>query len=320
MIAVVEELKLLYRRIRGCSCRTAIGSRQSAVNPLLGAVALEYGILDSLADDEGSGAGDAGSYAAAVFFELGDDPCFSGEYVLGAEIAVFDCVEPVDVDGFSVLASLDCPLSRIIIEEDRGAAAVRYGFDPVLFVPRYGPVGSTGLAGPAGHVAVCVVGVHLVPGVGDGVGPGASIGVFYVVVRVPGFGEGVRALVYLVRLELVVDVTDYIIGQFVCVQRSLVVRRLMYSVRLCQLVEVVVGEVLLGGAAELAAGRDGGGVVGIQDVADEVVGVVDVLDDAACFVVKGHGVEVFEPPRGIVVGVPGVDAVAGGHLGSLLDL
>ena len=35
MIAVIEELKLLYRRIGGRSCRTAVGSRQSSVDPLL---------------------------------------------------------------------------------------------------------------------------------------------------------------------------------------------------------------------------------------------------------------------------------------------
>ena len=45
MIAVVEELKLLNRRIGG-RCRAAgVGAGEPAVDPFLLAVALEYGIL-----------------------------------------------------------------------------------------------------------------------------------------------------------------------------------------------------------------------------------------------------------------------------------
>ncbi len=83
MIAMVEELKLLDRRIR-CAGRAAaaVGGREPPVDAFLLAVALENGILDALADDQGSGTRCARRYAAAVFFKFRDYPGLSGKNVL----------------------------------------------------------------------------------------------------------------------------------------------------------------------------------------------------------------------------------------------
>ena len=66
MVAVVEELKLLYRRIRS-RCRAAgVGTGQTAVNALLRAVALENSILDSLASYQCNASGEAALREAMV--------------------------------------------------------------------------------------------------------------------------------------------------------------------------------------------------------------------------------------------------------------
>ncbi len=91
MVPVIVILECLYRRIggRGCSvCSACACAREPPVDAFLLAVALEDGIPDALADDQGSGAGCARRYAAAVFFKFGDDSGFSCKYVFGAEVAI----------------------------------------------------------------------------------------------------------------------------------------------------------------------------------------------------------------------------------------
>ena len=56
----------------------------------------------------------------------------------------------------------------------------------VFLIPGDGSPLAVGFAGPAGHVAVVVVAVQLVPGVGDGVGMAASIFVVKEVVGLLG--------------------------------------------------------------------------------------------------------------------------------------
>ena len=84
-----------------------------------------------------------------------------------------------------------------------------------------------------------------------------------------------------VRLDFLRDVSNYIIGKAVGVGGFFAVRGLVQAVGGPELVEVVVGEALLRGAAVLAACGHGGGVVCCHDVSHEVITIGNVLDDPA---------------------------------------
>jgi len=114
-----------------------------------------------------------------------------------------------------------------------------------------------------------------------------------------------------VHLNFLSDVSNYIIGKAVGVRGFLVVRVLVPAVGGPELVEVVIGEVLLRGASVLAACGDGGSVVGAEDVPDEVIVVGNVLDGAAAGLsCREHAQEPAESPGAEVVVVGGGDAVS----------
>jgi len=138
MIAVVEEFKLLERRMVR-ERRGAVGVRESPVDALLGAAAAQDGVLEPLAVGECDGAGGAALEAAAVFFELGDYSCLSGEDVLTGKIAVLEAVEAVEVDALVPASFLDDALAAVVVEEGGAVSAVNDLLDPVFFVPDNGP-------------------------------------------------------------------------------------------------------------------------------------------------------------------------------------
>ena len=82
-------------------------------------------------------------------------------------------------------------------------------------------------------------------------------------------------------------------------------------------VEVVVAEALLVGAAEGGGRGDVDLVVQVEDVADLVITVVQVLEGAGAGAGAGEGIEA---AAGGVVGVLGLDAVAEIDAGALLEL
>jgi len=146
-------------------------------------------------------------------------------------------------------------------------------------------------------------------------GLGALVEIVHAVVGLPGLLGGVGAGDDEVRLDFPGDVPNYIIFEVVGVLGALVGRGRVDAVGRDELVEVVVGVVLLGGAAELAALGHGGGVVGGHDVAHEVVVVAEVLDDPSLGGLDGE--ELGKSPGLLVVGVGGDDVVAVGDGRSL---
>jgi len=185
MIAMIEELKLLKRRIGAGCCPCTAAYQPPGYAPLL-SVAMSKGIVNALAVYEGDAAGDAAAEASSVFLNLRTNARLSGKYMLAAEIAVLEAVEAVEVNALVSASAFDHALTLIVIEEACAVPGVCYVLDPVLFIPGDDPGCVGGLAGPPGHVAVFVIGVKLVAGIGNSMGLRPGVLIIEVVVRLAG--------------------------------------------------------------------------------------------------------------------------------------
>ncbi len=196
---MVVELVLFDRRVDACRCPVG--------QPLDDPVFLPLAVVQAL--DAGRCARGRASRCRTVcrggvrgLDELRYDPRLSGIDLLGAQFSVVDGVEPVDVHGLAVLASLDDPFSGVVVEEVSGLAVVVDFFYSVFFVPDEGAFLAAGLALPPGHVAVVVVGVGLGPVVDDGMGLGCAVGVIEDVVGGLGQGRGDKLITTKLQIKM----------------------------------------------------------------------------------------------------------------------
>ena len=232
MVAMVEVLVLLFRR-------------QDAGGDAVGEPVDDAGFL-AVAMVKALDAGDAGCSVVGCrvggLDQLAHYAGVASVDALGPQLAVLDGVEAVEVEGLAVLAPLQDPLALVVVEEVGRLAAVVDLLDPVLFVPEDGPFLAAGLAGPAGHVAVGIVAVELVPGVGDRMRVGAAVPVVEDVVGL------LRQMLRHGRLEDLLDlvfpgeVANGVVDEFVAVQVLLAGAEGVFAVGRFQLVQVVVLE------------------------------------------------------------------------------
>lgn len=119
------------------------------------------------------------------------------------------------------------------------------------------------------------------------------------------------------QLALSGEVADAVVGEFVPVAVAFAGAEGVFAVGVFQLVEVVVVEQLDHRACRQGGvGRGADGVLGFEDVADQVIAVGDVLDDSPF---RGGGDEAVEASGFVVIAVAGADAVAVGDLPSLAE-
>ncbi len=196
------------------------------------------------------------------------------------------------------------PLSCVVIKEVRCLSVVVDLLYPVLFVPEDGALLAGGLAGPAGHVAVVVVGVELGAVVGNGMGLAAAVGVIEHVVGGLGKGRGRGRLDDLVHLDLLGHVADGVVGEGVGVVVLFARAETVLALGARYLVQVVIAEGL-GYRACWERGVRGhiDAVREAQDVAHEVVLVAEVLDLPVPLAGIERGDEGGEPAGQGVVGV-----------------
>ncbi len=83
--------------------------------------------------------------AVAVFRleqELGDQPRAACKDVLGADLAIADGVELVDVSGFALRSAFDHPFTGVVVFVGLGVAVIGNLLDAVFFVPEDRPAGA----------------------------------------------------------------------------------------------------------------------------------------------------------------------------------
>jgi len=241
--------------------------------------------------------------------------------MLGTEFAVLDRVEPVDVEGLAVLATLYDALSCVIIEKVDGLAVVVYLFYSVFFVPDDSPLLAGGLAFPSGHIAAGIVAVDLISCINDSVRLICAVGVAKNVVGLLRQCDGRGRLDDLVDLGLPAHVADRVIAESVGVVILLAGAEPVCSLGSGNLIEVVVPKALGHGACgEGGVGSYQDAVYEVHDVSDQVVVILKVLDLPAALDGIERGDEGVESSGLVVVGVVGDGAVPVCDMGPLAKL
>src|SRR5215510_5687310 len=230
---------------------------------------------------------DAGERIRAPRIEVGiagndlrRDPRIADEDVLRRDRAIPHRPELVDIRGFTLRAALDDALAAVVVDKRRRPAVVADLVDPVLLIPDDGAALAAREVVPAGLVAVAVVGIGALTDDRRRVRAAAGVRVREVVRRLLLRHRGAAGRRDGVRLRLSRDVVDRVVRERQRVITALVGTEAPRAGRLGQPVEAVVGKGLVDRPAHVTGGRHGDLVRERGDVADEIVGVIQILEVA----------------------------------------
>src|SRR5512139_3994686 len=220
--------------------------------------------------------------------QVGGDAAGACIEVFADDAAVTHYVILVDVDRFALLGGLDDALACGIVDVVVAVAVVVDFADAVFFIPRDVAARAVDIALPAGLVAIQVVVEGTLADVRGRMRVRSTIAVAPVVAGALLRDDAAIRRGDLVGLRLGQDVVVGVIGQVERVVALLAGRKLVLALGMGEPVEVVVVEALVVGAAIGVGWRHGDIVVEVEDVADHVVLVVEVLEGAGAVAAAGQ--------------------------------